>query len=874
MRISSEHRLIYRRASDFGITKKPPSRVVTGYETSENGTATPIVKSATKANAERQALAFNPVLPDGSNAPTGYVQQEETGYTGASPFAPAAVKPNPRSSAGQASAIRPAGVTQDRNAQARAIRMGIVDTSTMQKQPGESTGAFEERKAIIEEQNTQKQQQITEIQDRQMQQEEQEQQMTGETATPEAPSATSSLLETLKGMAATSPELASFIPRIEAAMTGGTSPEAIRDDALADLDATDVNGDGVTDGVAASVADSKEMLQTEKGQQDQINLNNKDIAEETAKIAKDMAQLEKDKFELSQLRNENLLREQNIEAEIKNRRIAARMGITADTNGLKWMQEEIRKGNEALAFLEQAGDIQSSQFALQIGRQYTNDMKAALNNYDAQQAQIDSNFRSALSDLDNVVSLDAKERRGEKAKIWEKYWDRKAEKDKEAFGFMKDITLKMMDQVNEQKKAEMEGIISDGDALDFAIKIEDSVNGLQEVKNFKEINFFYEGMKGAAEVYAMDPSTKGAFDTALVKLYEKILDPTSVVRQEEFESQIRSQGLVRGQIQRAIDAFQGGQGLDENMQQALLKMAGSLYESGKATTLQTIQPKLSQVARFNRQNGANVTLSEVLTPDIIDALDIPVDEFEEASFMIDGEFSPESETQMFNPPADFQSWISMVGHGQVVGGSPYHTGIDQHAVDIDGEIGDPIPAVSGGTVTSIGRNRKGGYGISMVITDDEGVEHLYGHLDQALFKQGQRVEAGMVIAKMGNTGNVIKGHGKDGAHLHYRRSQGGAAIALNSPTSTAAQTDIGGTPPPAPAPAPPPGPQPSKPMLTFNKGTGSLPGLGGPGAMNTGTFTPESPKRYQNLETGAIVTVQPRQPDPYATKPYLFAPLS
>lgn len=856
MTILSEHRLIFRRYSDFGLKGKPVSRVQT-----PTGTI-----SATEANAARQATQHQAAVAQNQAAGEIVTRQAAPGGPLAAPSAPL----NPRSSAGQAAAARPKGVTQDTNTAARAIRMGLVDTANMQRQPGESQGAFEERRTMAEQQNTEKQQQMTEIEERQKKQREEANQMKGETEiqTPGAEGTTQTptgtLLDTLKNLAATNPEMAAFIPQIEQ-MMGGTSPETIRDDALADIDATDKDGDGVTDGVQEAFKTSSDMLTEQKNEQDLINLENKSIAEEAAKIAKDMAQLEKDKFELSQLRNENLLREQNIEAEIKNRRAAARMGITADTNGLKWMSEEVRKGNEALAFLTQAGDIQSSQFSLQIGRQYVNDIKTVLNNYDAQQAQIDNWFKSALSDLKNTVTLDAKERRQEKAKAWEKYWDRKADKDKEAFGFMKDITLKLMDQANERKKAELEGIIGDGDALDFAIKIEDSINGSQEVKNFKDINFFYQGMKGAAEVYAADPSTKGAFDTALVKLYEKILDPTSVVRQEEFESQIRSQGLVRGQIQRAIDAFQGGQGLDPEMQQALLKMAGSLYESGKATTLQTIQPKLSQVARFNRQNGANVSLTEVLTPDIIEALDIPVDEFEEASTMIDGDTGETVEA--FEPPADMQSWISMVGNGQVVHGSPFHTGIDAEALDIDGEIGDPIPAVVAGTVTSIGKNRKGGYGVSVVVTDDEGVEHLYGHLDEATIKHGQRVEAGMVIGKMGNTGNVIAGQGKDGAHLHYRRSQGGQAVALGQPKGTAGKTEVGGNPPPAPKPQPKPVAGP------FRMGQGSLPGMG-PGAMNTGQISMVPAKRYRNLETGAIVTVQPRQSDPYASKPYLFEPLS
>lgn len=325
----------------------------------------------------------------------------------------------------------------------RSTNIGIPSGASLED-PNVRAGV-EGARAAIEQQNTQKMQQNQQKQ----QQKDQARQQGG---TVGVPSATDSMMENLKLMASSNPDLAAFLPQIEALAGQQNSQTAgaqnMYNDAMGDFASDDLNGDGVTDGVASSVSESKQILKGEKDQQDAINLENRDIATESAELAKDMAQLEKDKFELNQLRNENLVREQNIEAELKNRRVANKLGINADTNGLKWMATEIRKGNEHLSYLEQSGDIQSAQFALQIGREYNLNIKSALNNYNAQQAQIDSVFRKELENLDSVVSMDAKERQKEK-KEWNKWlFEQKAEIDKETSRTIREINKDMLQADN------------------------------------------------------------------------------------------------------------------------------------------------------------------------------------------------------------------------------------------------------------------------------------------------------------------------------------------------------------------------------------------------------------------------------------------
>ncbi|MDZ7708023.1 MAG: LysM peptidoglycan-binding domain-containing protein [Trueperaceae bacterium] len=88
-----------------------------------------------------------------------------------------------------------------------------------------------------------------------------------------------------------------------------------------------------------------------------------------------------------------------------------------------------------------------------------------------------------------------------------------------------------------------------------------------------------------------------------------------------------------------------------------------------------------------------------------------------------------------------------------IGGSNMHYG-----VDIDGVTGDPIVAASGGTVTYAAW--MGGFG-KLVIIEQGDTEYYYAHASEILVREGQQVETGQLIARVGTTGRVT------GSHLHF-----------------------------------------------------------------------------------------------------------
>jgi murein DD-endopeptidase MepM/ murein hydrolase activator NlpD len=99
----------------------------------------------------------------------------------------------------------------------------------------------------------------------------------------------------------------------------------------------------------------------------------------------------------------------------------------------------------------------------------------------------------------------------------------------------------------------------------------------------------------------------------------------------------------------------------------------------------------------------------------------------------------------------------------------YGTWIYHSGTDLAGGCGNPIYAAHGGTVTYAGWN--GGYGNYVRINHGGGVSTAYGHIvgGGISVRQGQFVDAGQQIARIGTTGSST------GCHLHFEvRINGGA----------------------------------------------------------------------------------------------------
>lgn len=111
----------------------------------------------------------------------------------------------------------------------------------------------------------------------------------------------------------------------------------------------------------------------------------------------------------------------------------------------------------------------------------------------------------------------------------------------------------------------------------------------------------------------------------------------------------------------------------------------------------------------------------------------------------------------------FQSQITGTGavkpvNGVVTSGYGARWGAMHSGLDFGAPIGSPIHSVSNGTVIEAGP--ASGFGLWVRVKQDDGTTAVYGHVNEILSFVGQRVNAGQVIATVGNRGQST------GPHLH------------------------------------------------------------------------------------------------------------
>ncbi|WP_378737028.1 M23 family metallopeptidase [Nocardia brasiliensis] len=107
--------------------------------------------------------------------------------------------------------------------------------------------------------------------------------------------------------------------------------------------------------------------------------------------------------------------------------------------------------------------------------------------------------------------------------------------------------------------------------------------------------------------------------------------------------------------------------------------------------------------------------------------------------------------------------------GAVSSGFGSRWGEFHYGLDFADHLGAPIHSVSNGTVIEAGP--ASGFGLWVRVQQDDGTTAVYGHVNEMLVREGQRVNAGDVIATVGNRGNST------GPHLHLEIwDQGGSKI--------------------------------------------------------------------------------------------------
>lgn len=175
-------------------------------------------------------------------------------------------------------------------------------------------------------------------------------------------------------------------------------------------------------------------------------------------------------------------------------------------------------------------------------------------------------------------------------------------------------------------------------------------------------------------------------------------------------------------------------------------------------------------AYFPEVGGA---LSELCS---LSALNYVTDAYESADFYASGKWGADGKTYTSSSfdgilPSYELSDLCHPIRGKITSNYGYRETFHRmhKGIDIALHIGDAVVAALPGIVGRIGYE-PGGYGHFIIIVHSGGVETRYAHLDSVTAMLGQKVNAGDMIARGGNSGNST------GPHLHFEVRKNGLAI--------------------------------------------------------------------------------------------------
>ena len=122
---------------------------------------------------------------------------------------------------------------------------------------------------------------------------------------------------------------------------------------------------------------------------------------------------------------------------------------------------------------------------------------------------------------------------------------------------------------------------------------------------------------------------------------------------------------------------------------------------------------------------------------------------------------------MYAPPCTFLITSPFGERVDPITGEPStHTGIDY-----DAPLLSPVKASCNGQVSRVEENAF--YGKFIMIKHEDGIETLYGHLEEFSVNIGDNIKKGDIIAKSGNSGKST------GAHLHFEIRKDGVPVDPN-----------------------------------------------------------------------------------------------
>ena len=292
------------------------------------------------------------------------------------------------------------------------------------------------------------------------------------------------------------------------------------------------------------------------------------------------------------------------------------------------------------------------------------------------------------------------------------------------------------------------------------------------LKDYNTAKTMYQQLQGAYEESQRAGNLIGA-DQALIQMFNKMLDPTSVVREAEYARTPENAPAFNRIIGKWQQIKNGGAGLSNGDREAIKRMSDEFMRKYDARFQDVSQRYYLQMDAYNRtapmeyqlspgmlglpsstHSGQRSILDQLAPAGLFPALGGAGGGMETVG---DALLSFGQVTQDFDTVAKSKAEGGLYEESTVRAWGGKHAGID-----LKMPTGTSLPSFVDGTVESFGSEP--GWGKTLVIRDSNGALHRLSHLSgfPPDLKKGQPVARGQVVGFSGNSGNST------GPHLDYR----------------------------------------------------------------------------------------------------------
>lgn len=586
--------------------------------------------------------------------------------------------------------------------------------------------------------------------------------------------------------------------------------------------------------------------------------------------------------------------EQAAEDEMIRRRQAAGQGFTSDTSGLGWMQKEARKAQDSIDFLKSETNMVSAEMSRRASETYSLSVRQLGQQYDETLLKLDNSLSSSISEIQSTLNMGDEQRAQAYEGAYQGYLDKVSKNDIEMARMYSDIVKTVQQQAFDIKKLNMQedradkrtqwqeeqadkkmrfqesqldkrlmysesqankrldlelqkmGITADRQAMQDEKKESEGIRtDFRQVGNSTTVKEYKNSRNATDKAIdilqsAIESGNKldlGVATEVLGVLYEKSLDPNSVVREGEYQRAGLAQGVGQ-KVEAVLKALSGGDmtGISKDTLTAFQGAMQTMTQSMKSSAMSEFSPAINRLIEFNNSSehikldprtilqpefiedtllnsyfdstnsagynydygsystgvsSSSPSDAKVVTPMInaLPATGMSMDEIvgdysglqlmstEQSRRVIDADFDESAGDILSSFGPITQSYSTPISDKNYASSTVKAWGGKHLGLDIAMPAGAYIPSLTEGTLMSV-EYSKDGWGLSAIVKAPDGAEVRYSHLmsiDPRLTIGGE-IMKGEEFAQVGNTGNVFSNSGGDGTHLDFRIRKDGKYI--------------------------------------------------------------------------------------------------